>query len=66
MQPVIHSTEEQLTRDISGLNSQLEGLESPTDDLSARRAASFLRQVIKSKVDKRATLRFQREQTETA
>ncbi len=59
MQAVIRSTEDQLTQEIHGLHSQLH--EMP-DDLSARRAASFIRQVIKSKVDKRATLRFQREQ----
>mgnify|MGYP001396498854 FL=1 len=61
MQPVIRSSEDQLTREIHGLHSQLNEMQ---DDLSARRAASFIRQVIKSKVEKRATLRYQREQDE--
>jgi hypothetical protein len=63
MQTVQRSTEQQLTQDISGLNSQLEVLDSPSD-LSARRAASFLRQIIKSKVNQRATLRYMREQVD--
>jgi len=62
MRTVIRSSEEQLTREIHGLHSQLEDLNEPSD-LAARRAASFIRQVIKSKVDKRATLRFQRGHT---
>ena len=60
MQMIIRSTEDQLTSEIHGLSSQLEELNEP-ENLGARRAASFLRQVIKSKVDKRATLRFQRD-----
>ena len=62
MRTVIRSTEDQLTREIHGLHSQLHDLSEPSD-LAARRAASFIRQVIKSKVDKRATLRFQREKS---
>ena len=63
MQTIIRSTEEQLSREISGLSVQLEALNEPSD-LGARRAASFLRQVLKSKEEKRATLRFQRLQRE--
>ena len=60
MQSVIRSTEEQLTNEIHGLHVQLRQLGEP-DDLGRRRAASFIRQVIKSKQEKRATLRFHRE-----
>ena len=56
MNTMIRCSEEQLSREIEGLEHRLAELEAP-GDLASRRAASFLRQVLKSKLEKRATLR---------
>lgn len=61
MQALIRTTEEELTRDISGLNNRIEEI-GESEDVPSRRAASFLKQVLKHKMDKRATLRYRRDQ----
>ncbi|MEM7251658.1 MAG: hypothetical protein AAF493_09570, partial [Pseudomonadota bacterium] len=55
MQALIRTTEEELSKDISGLNDRLEEI-GDSEVVPSRRAASFLKQVLKHKIDKRATL----------
>ena len=50
-------TEEELRRDISGLDQQISEVTNP-DDVSSRRVLSFLKQIVKDKRDKLATLRY--------
>lgn len=61
MQALIRTTEEELSKDISGLNDRLEEI-GDSEDVPSRRAASFLKQVLKHKIDKRATLRYRKSQ----
>lgn len=55
-------TEDELRRDINGLDDQIQDTAKP-DDVNTKRVNSFLKQIAKDKRDKLATLRYRKSQT---